>query len=336
MSQLRKLLFPISIIYFIFQLIKNKLYDLRFLKVTEFDIPTLCIGNLSMGGSGKTPLVNYIIKSFKNQYKIAFLSRGYNRNTSGYILANDKNSAQEIGDEPYLIKKNHKKLIVSVSENRVYGIQKIIKSFKGIQMFVLDDAFQHRRLKCSLNIVLSKFDSPFYNDCLIPVGNLREPKSGIKRANIIIITKCPLELKHEKKINIIKKINPSINQKVFFSSILYDNFLVGINKIHIDKLIGSSVILITGIADSSSLEKYLLEKEIFFDHIKFNDHHKYDNSDIDNIKLRSNNKLIITTEKDYYKIIAIEKLSNIYFQGINIKFHKGSEDFNLEIKKYIK
>ena len=105
MSQLRKLLFPISIIYFIFQLIKNKLYDLRFLKVTEFDIPTLCIGNLSMGGSGKTPLVNYIIKSFKNQYKIAFLSRGYNRNTSGYILANDKNSAQEIGDEPYLIKK---------------------------------------------------------------------------------------------------------------------------------------------------------------------------------------------------------------------------------------
>ena len=336
MSQLRKLLFPISIIYFIFQLIKNKLYDLRFLKVTEFDIPTLCIGNLSMGGSGKTPLVNYIIKSFKNQYKIAFLSRGYNRNTSGYILANDRNSAQEIGDEPYLIKKNHKKLIVSVSENRVFGIQKIIKSFKGIQMFVLDDAFQHRRLKCSLNIVLSKYDYPYYNDYIIPVGNLREPKSGIKRANIIIITKCPLKLKHEKKINIIKKINPSINQKVFFSSILYDNFLVGINKIHIDKLIGSSVILITGIADSSSLEKYLLEKEIFFDHIKFNDHYKYDSSDLDKIKLRSNNKLIITTEKDYYKIIAIEKLSNIYFQGINIKFHKGSEDFNLEIKKYIK
>ena len=203
-------------------------------------------------------------------------------------------------------------------------------------MFVLDDAFQHRRLKCSLNIILSKFDSPFYNDCIIPVGNLREPKSGIKRANIIIITKCPLELKHEKKINIINKINPSINQKVFFSSIVYDNFLVGINKIHIDKLIGSSVILITGIADSTSLEKYLFEKEIFFDHIKFNDHHKYDNSDIDKIKLRSTNKLIITTEKDYYKIIAIEKLSNIYFQGINIKFHKGSEDFNLEIKKCIK
>ena len=336
MSQLRKLLFPISITYYIFQLIKNKLYDLRILKVTEFEIPTLCIGNLSLGGSGKTPLVNYIIKNFKNKYKIAFLSRGYNRNTSGYILVNDENSAQEIGDEPYLIKRNHKKLIVSVSENRVHGIKKTIEKFKGIQMFILDDAFQHRRLKCSLNIVLSKFDSPFYNDFIIPVGNLREPKCGIKRANIIIITKCPLNINENQKTNIYNKINPSINQKVFFSSIIYNNYLIGRNKIQIKNLVGSSLILVTGIADSSSLEKYLLEKDIVFNHIKFNDHHKYVKSDIQKIKSKSTNKLIITTEKDYYKIIGIEKLSNIYFQGIDIKFHCPKEDFNMEIKKYIK
>ncbi len=336
MSLVRKLLFPISILYYIFQFSRNKLFDINFFDITEFKIPTICVGNLSLGGSGKTPLVNYIINNYKSELKIAFLSRGYNRNSSGYLHVDETKNVEEVGDEPFLIKKNHKNLIVSVSEDRVKGINHTIKKFKGIQLFVLDDAFQHRKLKCSLNIVLSKFDEPFYSDCIFPVGNLREPKAGIKRANIIIITKCPYNLDTYKKNSILKKINPSINQKVFFSTIIYDIFLIGKIKIKINELFNKSIILVTGIADSSSLKNYLLSKNIFFRHIKFNDHHKYSKSDINHIKSISSKMVVLTTKKDYYKIRSIEKLDNLYYQDINIKFLENEEVFNSEIKKILK
>ena len=172
MSLLRSLLLPISLFYYLFQFVRNKLYEWNLLKSKYFNIPTISVGNLSVGGTGKTPLVNYIISTFKNDYKIAFLSRGYGRSSSGYILASKNTVVNEIGDEPYLIKKNHNELIVAVSENRVHGIEKNLEKIKDIQMFVLDDAFQHRKLKCKLNIILSKFSRPYYNDFVIPSGYL--------------------------------------------------------------------------------------------------------------------------------------------------------------------
>ena len=153
MSLLRILLFPISLLYFLYQFIRNKLYDLKLIKYYEFDIPIISVGNLSVGGTGKTPLVNYIISILKNDYKIGFLSRGYGRDSSGYILANETSDVIEIGDEPYLIKRNHKDVTVAVAEKRVIGIKNTLQRVENIQMFVLDDAFQHRNLKCSLSLI---------------------------------------------------------------------------------------------------------------------------------------------------------------------------------------
>ena len=173
---MRSLLLPISLFYYLFQFVRNKLYKWNLLTSKYFDIPTISVGNLSVGGTGKTPLVNYIISTFKNNYKIAFLSRGYGRSSSGYILASKNTVVSEIGDEPYLIKKNHNELTVAVSENRVHGIEKTLEKIKDIEMFVLDDAFQHRKLKCKLNIILSKFSKPYYNDFVIPSGLLNLDK----------------------------------------------------------------------------------------------------------------------------------------------------------------
>ncbi len=336
MSLLRILLFPISLLYYLFQLIRNKFYDLSLLKSQEFNIPTVSVGNLSVGGSGKTPLVNYIISNFKKDYKIAFLSRGYARTTSGYILASESNNVYEIGDEPYLIKKNHKEITVVVSEKRDIGIEKTLEKIDDIQMFVLDDAFQHRSLKCSLNIVLSKFSSPYYNDFVIPTGNLREPKSGIKRAQIIIISKCPDDLDINKRKEIIKKINPLSYQNVFFTSIDYDDIIKGQNKIKTKDLINSSVLLVTGIADSSELKKYLKKNKISFDHLEYDDHHNYSTVDINLIKEKSINRKVITTKKDYYKLINIESLENIYYIDIKVKFLADENTFKSELRKVLK
>ena len=333
---MRSLLLPISLFYYLFQFVRNKLYEWNLLTSKYFNIPTISVGNLSVGGTGKTPLVNYIISTFKNDYKIAFLSRGYGRSSSGYILASKNTVVNEIGDEPYLIKKNHNELIVAVSENRVHGIEKTLEKIKDIQMFVLDDAFQHRKLKCKLNIILSKFSRPYYNDFVIPSGNLREPKSGIKRAQIIIISKCPYDLNKTNRQEIIKKINPLPYQKVFFTTIDYNECLVGKNNIVINDLIDSPILLVTGIADSSELEKYLNKKKIIFDHLRFDDHHNYSQNDINLIKSKSIGKKVVTTKKDYYKIIAIESIKNIYCIDISIKFLAGKDDFNYEVGKVLR
>ena len=333
---MRSLLLPISLFYYLFQFVRNKLYEWNLLTSKYFNIPTISVGNLSVGGTGKTPLVNYIISTFKNDYKIAFLSRGYGRSSSGYILASKNTVVSEIGDEPYLIKKNHNELIVAVSENRVHGIEKTLEKIKDIEMFVLDDAFQHRKLKCKLNIILSKFSKPYYNDFVIPSGNLREPKSGIKRAQIIIISKCPYDLNKTNRQEIIKKINPLPYQKVFFTTIDYNECLVGKNNIMINDLIDSPILLVTGIADSSELEKYLNKKKIIFDHLRFDDHHNYSQKDINLIKSKSIGKKVVTTKKDYYKIIAIESIKNIYCIDISIKFLAGKDDFNYEIGKVLR
>ena len=331
MSLLRILLFPISLLYFLYQFIRNKLYDLKLLKSHEFDIPIISVGNLSVGGTGKTPLVNYIISILKNDYKIGFLSRGYGRDSTGYFLANETSNVIEIGDEPYLIKRNHKGVTVAVAEKRVIGIKNTIERVDNIQMFVLDDAFQHRNLKCSLNIVLSKFSNPYYNDFVLPTGNLREPKSGIKRAQIIIISKCPPELEINKRQEIIKKIAPLSHQKVFFTTIDYNHSLKGKDEIKIKDLVDSHILLVTGIADSSELEKFLKKNRISFDHLKFNDHHKYSDFDINTIKSKSLDNKVVTTKKDYYKIINNQSLDNIYYIDIKVKFLNDENNFKSEI-----
>ena len=337
MPLLRRLLIPFSILYYLFQLIRNKLFDLNILKTTKFNFPIIAIGNLSVGGTGKTPLANYLITKLKSKYKLTFLSRGYMRNTSGYILANEYSSVNEIGDEPYLIKQTHRDITVAVCENRVHGIQSSLHIKNESNLFILDDAFQHRSLKVSINIVLSKFNQPFFKDFIIPTGNLREPASGIKRANIIIISKCPYNLSETTKNDFVRKINPNSDQKVFFTSINYKNYVLGKYQLNHNKISKQEVVLVTGIADSTTLEKFLNKKNIIFNHLKFNDHHRYSKQDINLIKSKSKNKNIITTKKDYFKILEIENLENLFYQDINIEFLFNDEkNFIKELNKFIK
>ena len=337
MPLLRILLIPFSILYCFYQLIRNKLFDLNILKASEFNFPIISIGNLSVGGTGKTPLANYLITKLKSKYNITFLSRGYKRNSSGYILANEYSSVNEIGDEPYLIKQTHNDITVAVCENRVYGIQTSPQNENESNLFILDDAFQHRSLKASINIVLSKFNQPFFDDFIIPSGNLREPVSGINRANIIIISKCPIDLSEKTKNDFLNKINSNSDQKIFFSSIKYKNHVFGKYQLSHKKISKQAVVLVTGIADSTTLENFLNEKNIIFDHLKFKDHHKYSNQDINLIKSKSKNKNIITTKKDYFKILEIENLENLFYQDINIEFLFNDEKkFIKELNKYIK
>ena len=337
MPLLRILLIPFSILYYLFQLIRNKLFDLNILKTTKFNFPIISIGNLSVGGTGKTPLANYLITKLKSKYNITFLSRGYMRKSSGYILANEYSSVNEIGDEPFLIKQTHNDISVAVCENRVHGIKTSIKNKNESNLFILDDAFQHRSLEASINIVLSKFNQPFFKDFIIPTGNLREPAFGINRANIIIISKCPHNLSDTIKNEFVWKINPNSDQKIFFTSIKYENYVLGKYQLNHKKISKQDVVLVTGIADSTALEKFLNKKNIIFNHLKFNDHHRYSKQDINLIKSKSKNKNIITTKKDYFKILEIENLENLFYQDINIEFLFNDEkNFIKELYKLIK
>ncbi len=282
MPLLRRLLIPFSILYYLFQLIRNKLFDLNILKTTKFNLPIIAIGNLSVGGTGKTPLANYLITKLKSKYKLTFLSRGYMRKTSGYILANEYSSVNELGDEPFLIKQTHNDITVAVCENRVHGIQSSLQIKNESNLFILDDAFQHRSLKVSINIVLSKFNQPF-------------------------------------------------------TSINYKNHVLGKYQLNHNKISKQEVVLVTGIADSTALEKFLNKKNIIFNHLKFNDHHRYSKQDINLIKSKSKNKNIITTKKDYFKILEIENLENLFYQDINIEFLFNDEkNFIKELNKFIK
>ena len=226
MSLLRKLLFPLSLLFKIFQEIRNLLYDLNIIGHTEFNIPTVSIGNLSMGGTGKTPLVEYLLSKLIIKYKIGILSRGYKRKSNGFLKLNECSDISLVGDEPFIIQKTFPESNVYVCEDRVDGIKNILKNDQP-DVIILDDAFQHRKLKTTLNIMLSSFSKPFYNDYIFPVGHLRESRLSYKRANMIIITKCPTNLNQNEMDDIKLKINPLDNQKIFFTHISYKDVLFG-------------------------------------------------------------------------------------------------------------
>ncbi len=322
---LRKILFPVAILNFLIQLTRSFLYSTNLLKSYETKINTICIGNLSMGGTGKTPLVKFLIERFPKKINISVLSRGYKRNTKGLVEVLVNSDINDVGDENFMIKQAFKNVNVFACEDRLFAINKISKNFSGDDILILDDAMQHRRIKCKFNILLTKFEEPFYNDYIFPYGNLREPRNGFKRANLIIITKCPNNLRSLEKENIIKKIKPLSNQRIFFSKIIYKDILKGKKNIHFSDL-NSDFILITGIADSRPLIRHLKSKKLKFNHLTYNDHHNYNQNDIKEILEYSGDKKILTTEKDYFKIMSIHDFNNLFYIEIKIDFFGKSND----------
>ena len=220
MKLLRKILFPIVPIYFIVTWLRNKLYDLGLKPSRCFAHPVICVGNLSTGGTGKTPTIEYLIRLLKKPYKVATLSRGYKRETSGFIIADDSATSKSIGDEPYQFHSKFRDITVSVDANRQHGIEQLLK-LKQSDVILLDDAFQHRKVKASFNILLTCYNDLYCDDIVLPTGNLREPISGAKRAHSIVVTKCPMNLSSFEKEKIRVKLSILNHQQVYFSSISY-------------------------------------------------------------------------------------------------------------------
>jgi tetraacyldisaccharide 4'-kinase len=337
MKILRFLLFPFAIIYDLVTTFRNFLFEMDVFKQKTFPIPVIVVGNLSVGGTGKTPQIEYLIRLLKNKCKIAVLSRGYKRKTSGFLQVTESHSAIDVGDEPLQFFKKFPNVFVAVDENRVSGIQQILAQSKT-DIVLLDDAFQHRKVTGSFYLLLTKFDDLFVNDFLIPTGNLRESRRGAQRANAIIVTKCPENLTENEQETIRKKL-ANYQKTIFFTSISYATNLIGKDIILVDDLPNFDVLLVTGIANPNTLLRFLKDKNITFQHLNYSDHHQFSTKDIELIKskfdaLQNAKKIILTTEKDFVRLNVA--LKSCYFIGIESAFlGNQKEDFDYLINSHI-
>lgn len=343
-------LLPLALIYGIAVYFRNRLYDLGFIKAYSPQKHTICVGNLSVGGSGKTPHVDYLIRLLKNEYKVATLSRGYKRKTTGFIIADDKSTSADIGDEPLLYKTNHPDITVSVEGNRVKAVKKLTALEGSPDVILLDDAFQHRPIKCGLNILISEFDNLYFNDFLLPYGRLREGKGGAHRADIIIISKTPEKTTPVEIRNVVKDVKALPHQHVFFSYLKYGELYSISNaeeKIStLNDLFRYRLVVFTGIANAEPMITYLKEYSAGVSHLPFGDHHDFTETDINNIQkyyegFEGGNKLLVTTEKDLMRlkqpgIWAIAERMNIFVLPVEVTFKDKTEEFNEIILKYVR
>ena len=333
----RFLLFPFAIIYDVITRIRNFCFDAGIFKETSFKIPIIVVGNLSVGGTGKTPQIEYLIRLLKEKHKIAILSRGYKRKTKGYVLLDKSHSAESVGDEPLQYFKKFKNINVAVDANRVEGITKLLEE-QSPEVVLLDDAYQHRQVKGSFYILLTKYDDIFVDDFLLPTGNLRESRRGGKRANVILVTKCPENLSLDAQQKIEQKLS-KYQKEIFFTTISYNSKTSGKNEVLVDDLKDYEVLLVTGIANPSPLLSFLNRKKIKFKHLKFSDHHQFSDKEIKKIKteyfnLKSSKKIILTTEKDYVRLE--NSINEISFLGIQTSLINKEKEFNLMISSHIK
>ena len=332
------LLYPLSLIYNLYTSFRNFLFDLGIIDSIEYKIPTIGIGNLSTGGTGKSIVVDYIIGKFKNKNKITTLSRGYNRNTKGFIQASNMSTAYEIGDEPFQFYSKHPEINVVVCEDRRKGMNIILKNLPDTDLCIWDDVFQHRFVKPGLMILTTTFQYPFYKDEILPVGNLRENIRSAKRADLIVVTKCPDNLSPKDKISFLESLNPNDNQKVFFSCLTYmQKIKSDSEEVDIDVLEDVDFILVTGIADSSYLVNFLNNKALKFKHLKYSDHYNFNKSSIDKITGLSLNKIILTTEKDFGRLRPKINNRDMYYIEVGLKFPKEINEYNFDknIEDYI-
>jgi len=316
MKLFRKLLFFLTPLYYLITVVRNILYDLSFYKTTKFQVPTIGIGNLAVGGTGKSPMVEYLIDLLSKKYSIATLSRGYGRNTKSFIIANEKSTHSDIGDEPLQFYNKYNNIIVCVDNNRVNGINNLLQINKPPSVILLDDCFQHRKLTLGLSILLTDYSNLFSNDYVLPFGNLREPASSSRRADIVIVTKCPKNIDEIRKNKIKNKLNLKLSQKLFFSSIEYSKSVIFNNtKTQFNNFIKDKFILVTGLASSDHIVDYLANNKCDFEHKEFNDHHDYILKDFEKVNPSLN---ILTTEKDYAKLIKILPKRKIYYLPITV------------------
>ena len=331
MKWLRIILFPVVPIYYLVTKLRNWLYDKDIKASKSYDFPVICVGNLSVGGTGKTPVIEYLIRLLKDDFKVAVLSRGYKRSTEGFVLADEKASAETIGDEPFQFYNKFKDdVTVAVDGNRQHGIQQLKQSV-DLDVILLDDAFQHRKLKAGLNILLTMYDKLYVDDWLLPTGDLREPISGAKRAQMVVVTKCPSDLSEAKKNDIAQKLNLKPDQKLFFSSISYSDFLYRKAKVGLASLVNSDLTVVTGIANPQPFVDYLKNKRLNFEHLSYPDHHNFSFKEVERLEKKD---VILTTEKDYMRLKQFDSLvDKLYYLPIEFTIDKPVE-FEKLVKEF--
>lgn len=333
---LRVLLWPVSLLYGFAVRLRNHLYNIGYKKSFSFQSTVISVGNLSAGGNGKTPMVEYLIRLLIPNNEIAVLSRGYGRRTSGFRLAEQNDSASGIGDEPLqMFKKFSPRLTVAVGESRALAIPKILFEKPEVEVIILDDAFQHRSVIPQLSILVTDYRAPFFRDFLLPAGRLREPRNGAKRAHVVVVTRCPPHIDKEKRGHFIKEIrkyHPGV--PVCFSSIIYKDPVHYTTGVKLDS--NPMVMLISGIASPKPLVEYVSNRYKLVGHLRFRDHFRYTKKVIDRIEeqfqeLPGDSKILLTTEKDMVRLAEFDhRLKNwpLYYLPIECGFIDGNEKFN--------
>ncbi|MDQ1296315.1 MAG: Tetraacyldisaccharide 4-kinase [Bacteroidota bacterium] len=348
------LLYPFSLIYGFLTSIRNFLYNAEILKSHEFSIPLICVGNLTIGGTGKTPHTEYLAGLLKQNFRVAILSRGYKRKSSGFRFADSNSKVSDIGDEPMQIFRKFPDITIAVDRNRVRGVEKILKEKPETAVIILDDGFQHRKITPGYSILLSDFDRLMIRDHLLPYGNLRESINNMDRADIILITKSPDDISPIQRRLIVKEVRKAPYQNLYFTSVVYkdpvpvfENSLHGVIPLSLNDSGSCGIVLVTGIANPKTFYEYLGKSFNEIIHLRFADHHIYTFNDYNKISdawasLRSPRKYVITTEKDAVRLREITNFteplkSSFYYIPVGVKFlNDDKEEFDNMIVDYVR
>jgi tetraacyldisaccharide 4'-kinase len=343
MSVFRFLLVPFAMLYDVITAVRNRLYDMNYKPATRFDIPVISVGNLAVGGTGKTPMVEYLIRLLAPEFKIATLSRGYGRKTRGFRVASEKDSAATIGDEPFQIyKKFAPSINVVVGEDRAYAIPMLLQEREETNVVILDDAYQHRSVVPGFSILLTEYGNPFYSDNLLPYGRLRESPEGAKRADVIVVTKCPTQLDGDVEMEFEHGIRKYSDKPVFFSNIRYgEPVAFGKPGIKLSK----QVILVSAIANAHILEEYVTKSFTLIKHFSFRDHYAFSAGDLNEFstllkKYPEGEVSILTTEKDSVKLLRAELHNTmitlpIFYLPIETEFIRNGKDFDTLVLSFM-
>lgn len=343
---MRKILLPISFIYWIVLKIRHKLYDWNILRSRRFDFPIICVGNLRLGGTGKTPHTDYLIRLLETRYRVAVLSRGYGRKTKGFVVGDATATHETIGDEPMLYLTKHPDIQVCVDENRVEGVERMLRQATPPQVILLDDAFQHRKIQAGLNLLLTEYHELYSEDCLLPAGNLRDIRDAARRADCIIVSKTPDDLDENAQNEIRKRLKINDNQNLYFSSIVYDDLQVlNAEAEKNPSADADGVLVFCGIANPAPLIAHLQTRHQNVELLHFADHHNFSEHDIQSIlkrfeSMEGERKIIVTTEKDAMRLTKSAYLCQLesaplFVAPIHIRFHQ-EEKFNEAIEQYVR
>jgi tetraacyldisaccharide 4'-kinase len=310
------------------------LYNKGLFQSYSFAVPVIAIGNLSTGGTGKTPQTEYLIRLLSDQYRVVTLSRGYKRKSEGFVLGSTTSDANILGDEPFQFYQKFPQIRVAVDADRKNGIEQLLDLSPKPEIILMDDAYQHRRVKAGLYILLTAYGDIYADDFVLPAGNLREGRSGAGRASAIIVTKCPPQLSENVKADIVKKLKPKISQKVYFTCIEYDNAVYSdVRQIDSAEVINTPKVLVAGIA----------KPRPFFEHLKqpgdealaYDDHHDFTETELAHLERLALEKIIVTTEKDYVRLRGKLPANRLFYLPIKSRFLADADNFDKTILDYV-